>query len=223
MLSLFLDADDTLWENNIYFEQAIADFMDYLNHSTMTHEQVRDVFNKVEHGKGYGSKRFTHSLLETYQMLAEREISDDNLEKVRRLGSSIIEHDIELLPGVEETLDYLATKYALTLLTKGDPEEQNCKVSKSGLDRYFSRVLVVPEKDRPLYQRLVEELAVKPSTAWMIGNSPKSDINPALAVGLNAAFIPHPNTWLLEQEEVQHNGNSRLLHLERFPELKEHF
>jgi putative hydrolase of the HAD superfamily len=223
MLNLFLDADDTLWENNIYFEQAIADFMDFLNHSTLSHEQVREVFNKVEHGKGYGSKRFTHSLLETYQVLAEREIRDDDLEQVRRLGYSIIEHDIELLPGVEVTLDYLAAKYTLTLLTKGDPEEQNYKVGKSGLDRYFSRVLVVPEKDQPLYQRLVEELPVKPSTTWMIGNSPKSDINPALAAGLNAAFIPHPNTWQLEQEEVLHNGNSRLLHLTRFTELKEHF
>ncbi|HEX8033634.1 MAG TPA: HAD hydrolase-like protein, partial [Ktedonobacterales bacterium] len=88
---------------------------------------------------------------------------------------------------------------------------------------YFRRAIIVAEKDVPTYQRLVEELALTPDDGWMVGNSPRSDINPALAVGLNAVFVPHPHTWRLEHEELQPIDGRQLLTLERFAGLRQHF
>ncbi len=127
------------------------------------------------------------------------------------------------MDGVRETLDYLSPRHDLLLLTKGDVEEQKLKVERSGIEHYFQQVVIVPEKDVATYHRLVEELQVDPRETWMIGNSPRSDINPALAAGLNAVFIPHPHTWHFEHEDVQNGGQGQLLTLSAFSELRKHF
>lgn len=220
---LLIDADDTLWENNIYFEQAVHEFILFLDHSSLQHEEVRAVLNEIERDMGYGSVNFTRSLLETYRRLAERPVTDEELARVRDFGSTIARHPLELMHGVQETLDYLAPRHQLVLLTKGDEEEQKLKVENSGLAAYFSSVVIVAEKDQAVYQQLVREMDFYPGRTWMIGNSPRSDINPALAAGLNAVFIPHPHTWLLEVQEVQHAGSGQLLQLSKFTELREHF
>ncbi|GHO42848.1 HAD family hydrolase [Ktedonospora formicarum] len=220
---LFIDADDTLWENNIYFEQAVHQFIEFLAHSTMQFHEVRAVLNSVERVQGYGSKSFALSLAETYRRLVEREIRDEDVRYVIQLGEEIIHHPLEILPGVEETLNYLAARHTLILLTKGAREEQQLKIERSGLEPHFRRTVIVAEKDVNAYELLVRELQCNPVETWMIGNSPKSDINPALAAGLNAAYIPHPHTWTLEQQEVNHQGPGRLLTLTRFAELREHF
>src|SRR5215472_4256982 len=218
-LHLIMDADDTLWENNIYFEQATHDFITFLNHSRLSHEEVQAVLDGVERLMGYGSTNFTKSLVETYRRLAEKDLNEEDIEQVRRFGEQIRTHPIQLLEGVRETLDYLLPRHDLFLLTKGDSEEQRLKVERSGIEQYFKQVVIVPEKDIPTYHRVVDELQIHPQRAWMIGNSPKSDINPALSAGLNAVFIPHPHTWHLEHEEVQHTGDGRLLKLDSFAEL----
>jgi putative hydrolase of the HAD superfamily len=220
---LLIDADDTLWENNIYFEQAVHDFIAFLNHSSLQPGEVRAVLNEIEHEMGYGSVNFTRSLLATYRRLAERAFTDDDLERVSAFGAAIARHPIELMSGVEETLTYLAARHQLILLTKGDEEEQKLKVENSGLADHFSSILIVAEKDRETYTRLVSEMNLQPESTWMIGNSPRSDINPALAAGLNAVFIPHPHTWQLEIQELEHNGSGTFLQLNRFVELREHF
>ncbi len=220
---LIMDADDTLWENNIYFEQATHDFITFLNHSRLSHEEVQAVLDGVERLMGYGSANFTKSLVETYRRLAEKDLYEEDIEQVRRFGEQIRTHPIQLLEGVRETLDYLLPRHDLFLLTKGDSEEQKLKVERSGIEHCFQRVLVVPEKDIPTYHRVVDELRIDPQRAWMIGNSPRSDINPALAAGLNAVFIPHPHTWHLEHEEVQNTGEGRLLTLSTFAELTTSF
>ena len=98
------------------------------------------------------------------------------------------------------------------------------KIDRSGLGSYFRHAAVVPEKDAAAYQSLVAQLEVEPAGTWMIGNSPKSDINPALAVGLNAVFIPHHATWRLEHQDIDEEaGPGRLLVLERFRDLRTHF
>ena len=124
--------------------------------------------------------------------------------------------------GVEETLAYLADRHDLTLFTKGHPDEQKLKVDRSGLDRYFGHTAIVKEKDAPAYRKLMDERAMYPRLAWMIGNSPKSDVNPALEAGLNAVFIPHAHTWVLEKEEIR-PVEGRLLVLERFDQLRQRF
>ena len=145
------------------------------------------------------------------------------MQQVRQFGERILQQPLQLLEGVKETLDYLFPRHDLMLLTKGAVEEQKLKVERSGIEQYFSRVTIVEEKDVATYQELVEELQVELTLTWMVGNSPRSDINPALAVGLNAVYIPHPRTWHLEHEEVQNVGTGQLLQLARFSDLRAHF
>lgn len=129
---LLIDADDTLWENNIYFEQAIHSFITFLAHSILTAKEVRIVLETIERTAGYGSASFTASLEKTYRRLAERHVSDEDIALVRRFGEQIIEQPLILLHGVQETLHSLASHYDLIMLTKGDPDEQYFKVERWG-------------------------------------------------------------------------------------------
>src|SRR6202049_2910298 len=182
---LLIDADDTLWENNIYFEQAIDAFITFLNHSQLTPEEVRAVLDEVERLMGYGSANFTRSLVETYRRLTEKDLQDEDIRQIRQFGEQIRSHPLQLLDGVKETLNHLSPRHDLVLLTKGDLEEQKLKVERSGIEEYFRQVEIVQEKDVATYHRVVEELQVDPQRTWMVGNSPRSDIHSAVAAGLN--------------------------------------
>jgi putative hydrolase of the HAD superfamily len=225
-MNLVFDADDTLWENNIYFERAFDDFCGFLNHSKLTPPQVRDVLNEIELANakvhGYGSKNFGRNLQQAYRHLVEREIRTGDLDHVMALAERILEQPLEVIEGVSETLDELAQRHELTLFTKGHPEEQRMKVDRSGLGGYFSHTAIVKEKDAPAYQRLIEERGFLPAETWMIGNSPKSDINPALEAGLNAVLVPHPHTWVLEHQDLREGGD-RLKIVPTFGHLRYHF
>jgi putative hydrolase of the HAD superfamily len=225
-MNLVFDADDTLWENNIYFERAFDDFCEFLNHSKLTPAQVRDVLNEIElvNAKihGYGSKNFGLNLQQAYKHLAEREIRSCDLDHVMSLAERILEQPLEVIDGVPETLAELARRHDLTLFTKGHPEEQRMKVDRSGLGGYFAHTAIVKEKDAEAYQRLVEERGFEPRQTWMIGNSPKSDINPALDAGLNAVLVPHPHTWVLEHQDLREGGD-RLKIVAAFGHLRDHF
>ena len=225
-MNLVFDADDTLWENNIYFERAFDDFCEFLNHSKLTPAQVRDVLNEIElvNAKvhGYGSKNFGLNLQQAYRHLAEREIRTGDLDHVMSLAERILVQPLEVIDDVEETLAELARRHELTLFTKGHPEEQRLKVDRSGLGGYFAHTAIVKEKDAPAYQRLVVERGFDPAETWMIGNSPKSDINPALEAGLNAVLVPHPHTWVLEHQDLR-DGGERLKIVPTFGQLRLHF
>lgn len=221
---LIFDADDTLWENNVHFERAIEDFLDYLAHSALSRDEVRTVLDEIEIANfrvhGYGSAAFSRNLRDTYERLAERDINDIDLRHVMAFGERILSQPIELIAGVEETLLRLAEVHDLTLMTKGHPEEQQMKIDRSGIGSYFRHAEIVPEKDAASYRFLAESIGLEPERTWMIGNSPKSDINPALAAGLNAVYIPHHATWRLEQQEIDPTlGNGQLLQVARFDEL----
>ena len=225
-MNLVFDADDTLWENNIYFERAFDDFCEFLKHSKLTSAQVRDVLNEIElvNAKvhGYGSKNFGRNLQQAYRHLAEREILSVDLEHVMALAERILEQPLEVIDGVPETLAELARRHELTLFTKGHPEEQRMKVDRSRLGEYFAHTAIVKEKDAAAYRRLVEERGFDPRETWMIGNSPKSDINPALEAGLNAVLVPHPHTWVLEHQDLR-EGGERLRIVTNFAELRNYF
>jgi putative hydrolase of the HAD superfamily len=224
--NLIVDADDTLWENNIYFERAFDDFCEFLAHSALTPPQVRAVLDEIEivnsQTHGYGTANFTRNLTECYHKLVEREVSPGDLPRIMSFTEQILHHPIEIIAGVEETLEYLAGRHSLTLFTKGDPEEQKLKLDRSGLAIYFGHTAIVKEKDARSYAALIRERELDPAYTWMIGNSPKSDINPALAAGLHAVFVPHERTWTLERAELR-DGPGRLLRIERFSQLKDHF
>ena len=223
---LLIDGDDTLWENNVYFEQAIEAFIDFLGHSSMTREQVRAALDEIETMNvsvhGYGSASFTKNLRQTYERLAERDLQPAEIEHVLQLGQRIASQPVQLLPDVAETVDYLAGRHDLLLLTKGHPEEQRLKIEKSGLASRFTATAVVHEKAEETYRAIVQERQLEPTRTWMIGNSPRSDINPALQAGLNAVFIAHEHTWRLEMAEVI-PANGRLLILRGFGDLRSHF
>ncbi|MGH9631981.1 MAG: HAD family hydrolase [Bryobacteraceae bacterium] len=223
---LIIDADDTLWENNIYFERAFDDFIAFLNHSSMTPNEVLAVLDEIELASskthGYGSANFGRNLRECYERLVEREVRGDDLRMVMSFAERILDEPIEMIAGVEETLEYLALRHDLTLFTKGHPEEQKLKIDRSGVGVYFAHTAIVKEKDPDSYRSLVEERGLPPETSWMVGNSPRSDINPALAAGLNAVFVPHERTWHLEKCELA-SGSGRLLIVEQFADLRNHF
>ena len=223
---LIIDGDDTLWENNVHFEQAIEDFIDFLDHSALSREQVRASLDEIERLNsrvhGYGSAAFARNLRETYERLAERELRPDDLEHVMQLGRRILNVELELLPGVAETLAYLRPRHRLFLFTKGELEEQRLKVQRSGLADQFEQVVVTKEKDVDGYRELIQSHGVDAEQAWMIGNSPRSDIIPALEAGLRAVYIPHPHTWRLEQADVPFQ-DKRVLTLQSFAQLRNHF
>ncbi len=227
-LTLLIDADDTLWENNVYFERAIARFISFLNHHAFSAEHVREVLNDVEREciakHGYGLHSFAHALVETFEKLSPTPVTPELHAQVMSFTQIIENHDIEFLPEVPETLDYLSHKHRLILVTKGAQQEQSGKVERSGLTKYFAAVEIVPEKNAEVYAHLADKYDCTHHSTWMVGNSPKSDINPALAAGLNAVFVPHGDTWILEHEEVNPAPpHQKLLILGRFAELREHF
>ncbi len=226
-MNLLIDADDTLWENNIYFEKAFDDFCDFLDHGSLTAPEIREVLNEIElvNAKihGYGSMNFGRNLQQAYRHLAERDIRAEDLEHVLSLAARILEQPVEMIEGVEETLAYLSERHELTLFTKGHLEEQRLKIDRSGVGRFFRHTAIVKEKDAAAYRAIVKEREWVSASTWMIGNSPKSDINPALDAGINAVLVPHEHTWVLERQDLRVPADRRFLMVERFADLRAHF
>ena len=226
--TLLIDADDTLWENNIYFERAIARFISFLNHHEFSPEQVRATLNDVEREcivtHGYGLHSFAHALVRTFERLSPKPVTPESHAQIIGFTNAITDHNIDFLPEVPETLQYLQNRHRLILVTKGAVAEQSGKIERSGVRRYFPDAEIVAEKDASTYARIIQQFALDRDSTWMIGNSPKSDINPALAAGLHAVFIPHGDTWVLEHEELNPApSGQKLLIVGRFAELREHF
>ena len=151
--TLLIDADDTLWENNIYFERAIAAFIGFLNHHEYSPAEVRMTLNAVERetilAHGYGLSSFTRSLVTCFERLSPAPVTEEKRERIRGFARSIAEQEIELLPGVAETLADLAARHHLILMTKGNHAEQADKLARSGLAPHFAAVEIVAEKDPP--------------------------------------------------------------------------
>jgi putative hydrolase of the HAD superfamily len=226
--NLLIDADDTLWENNIYFEHAIASFISFLEHKELNEDQVREVIYRVEHENikinGYGIASFAKALVRTFEELSVEPITPALHETIQGFARAISEREIEQIENVESTLQDLHTRHRLLLVTKGNFEEQTAKVERSGLKKYFDAVEVVSEKDAQAYSHLADKYKLENRSTWMIGNSPKSDINPALAAGLHAVFLFHKDTWMLEHAEISPAPNGQhLIELDAFAKLSDIF
>jgi putative hydrolase of the HAD superfamily len=223
---LIFDADDTLWENNVLFERVIDDFLDWMEHPTLDRTEIRLILDDIEAANavthGYGSKVFLRSLRECLSRLRERPATASENRRIEELAVALLEHRVELIPGVAETLSDLGERHHLLLLTKGDADEQQRKLMASTLAHHFQGVHIVMEKNVDVYRRLAEEHTLAPETTWMIGNSPKSDILPARRAGMNAVFIPNSSTWVLEHAELD-PGDRGVLHLRTFAQLLDHF
>ncbi len=223
---VLIDADDTLWENSIYFEQAFDEFVQLLDHPRLSPAQVREILDSIEiesiRVNGYGAKNFGRNMQQCFRLLAERPYTDDDARAVMQVADRITEQPMKIFDGVEQTLAYLAERHHVTLCSKGHPEEQNQKIDRSGLRRHFDGCHVVREKDVATYRGLVQQTGREPRKTWMVGNSPRSDINPALAAGLGAVLVRNPNTWSLEQEEIP-PPSQRFVVVSAFMDLRELF
>lgn len=226
--TLLVDADDTLWENNIYFERAISSFISYLDHKVHTTDEVRERLNHCERATiaahGYGLQSFRRSLVDCFEQLSESPITPERHARIVSFTEAIASTEIELLPAVDATLSELHQRHRIILVTKGNPVEQTDKLERSGLQPFFAAVEVLAEKNASAYRDVLLRHACDPASTWMIGNSPKSDVNPALAAGIHAVFIPHDFTWVLEHEAVDPPPTGQqLLELRSFAELLRYF
>jgi putative hydrolase of the HAD superfamily len=223
-LALFVDADDTLWENNIYFERAFEAFVEVVDHSSMSALEVRAALDEIENVNnavhGYGSSNFARNLRECLHHLAERGVTAADLHRIAQIEYELLNHPLVLIEGVGDTLATLRGQGAhhLVLCTKGNPVEQGRKIEASGLAHHFHEIEIVKEKNASQYQALAAARRLSADQAWMIGNSPKSDILAPLEAGWGAVYIPHPHTWHLELESLPQD-HPRLRQLARFGEL----
>ncbi|MUL42484.1 HAD family hydrolase [Streptomonospora sp. PA3] len=205
-MNLIFDADDTLWECNILFEQAIEEFIDYVGHPELSRAEVRAVLTEIERENsaayGYGARVFERSLGDCLARLRpDGPVSDADRAYLNRLCARIVRGETVLLEGVLETLHALRRRHTLYLLTKGHREDQQYKIDGSGLAPLFAGVGIVREKDPDAYRAFSRTHALDPQDTWMIGNSVRSDVLPALEAGMGAVLVPHPATWVLEHAE----------------------
>ncbi len=220
--TLLIDADDTLWEYNIYFERVATEYFEQLTKRGIARSRVEKLLWDTEQRNvkttGYGSKAFCQSLHQVARELNCAEMEPWVTERENWIG----EHPIEFMPGVRETLPLLHGKSRLILVTKGRADEQLGKLSRSRVGQYFHATEVVFEKNLHTYRNLITKYQLVPDITWMIGNSPRSDINPAKAAGLRTVFIPYHTTWQHEMEEIALDGPETIV-LKDFSELTGHF
>ncbi len=225
-LTLFVDADDTLWENNIYYEAVVADYLALVQRHGCPPERARARLIEVERERvgrfGYGISNFQASLELASRSVVEPEASVDTAP-IAALCASLRRRAGTHLTEVAATLRVLGGRHRVVLVTKGDGDDQMGKVARSGLRRHFHQVDVVPEKDEPSYRDVLRRHGADPARSWMVGNSPKSDILPALAAGLGAVFVPHPATWTLELAALPPAHTPRYIVLDRFRDLLDVF
>ena len=223
---LVFDADDTLWENNVLFERVIGEFLDWVEQPGRDRGQVRAVLDGIQAANarvhGYGSGMLLRSLVDCVERLYGRAATARERGEVTAMAAVLLDARVELIPGVAETLEVLGGRHELLLLTKGDPQEQRRKLDASQLAHHFRAVGIVAEKNSETYRHFARTHALTPASSWMIGNSPKSDILPARQAGMNAVFIPHEHTWVLEHGELDPQDQG-VLRLPAFSQLLEHF
>ncbi|MBV8359754.1 MAG: HAD family hydrolase [Deltaproteobacteria bacterium] len=226
-LNLIFDADDTLWDSNIHFHEAEAAFLEMLRMRGISHLEIRAAIRRHELDiiaeVGYGRGPYVRALHRVVRELLPAHHHDAFAIEVERIGMKLLSRHCELLPGVEPTLRELSRRHRLLLFTKGQPTEQMAKLERAGLRALFSRVGIPLEKDTAAYSLLLAQAGLDPASTFMIGNSPRSDINPALRAGLRGAvFIPHPHTWELECEELE-LAEERVITITAFSQLLELF
>lgn len=221
---LAFDADDTLWDCQGHFDEVERQYAAILS-PWATEREAHEGLIRTETANmptlGYGCKAFTLSLMENAIRLSDGQIRSADLSKVMLLGRSLLDLPATPLPGVEPTLErlYAEGRYRLAVFTKGELLDQENKLRRSGLLRFFEHVEIVSDKTRHAYLALCRRLRISPRQLLMVGNSYKSDIEPALAIGASAAYIPYHLTWQLEHAEER--DHERLVRLERFEELLE--
>lgn len=204
--TIAFDADDTLWINEPYFQEAEKEFCilleDYLPQHSVSQELFKTEMKNL-HLYGYGVKGFMLCMIETVSIISNNTASLELINKTIEIGHELLQKPVELLDGVTETLENLKGKYRLVVATKGDLLDQERKLKKSGLQEYFHHIEIMSDKKESDYQKLLKHLDCRPEHFLMLGNSIKSDILPVLEIGGFAAHIPYHVTWNHEQHDLQ--------------------
>ncbi len=222
-LTLGFDADDTLWHNENIFERSHERYRDLLAKYHDRETVDRTLFGiemKNLEAYGYGVKGFTLSAIETAIELTDGKISAAEIRQLLDTAREMLEHPVDLLNGVAETLEELHRRHPLILITKGDLRDQQRKLRKSGLADLFSQVEILSEKDGDAYRDIFRRHAIAPEAFLMVGNSLKSDILPVLSLGGAGAHIPYHLTWAGEHAQEPTENLDRLYRLERMAELR---
>lgn len=208
--NLLIDADDTLWENNVYYLRTTARYLDHLESLGLDRERGQEILSVCEREviptHGYSPQGYIAALGMCCRRLADEagvELPEGAVEDAMAVGDAILEPPMVLREGAAYTLRALRPSSRLVLVTKGDPDYQARKIERSGLGPLLDARYILAEKDPAAYRRIVAELDLDPHTTWMVGNSPKSDINPAVRAGLGAILIPHERTWGYELERLE--------------------
>jgi putative hydrolase of the HAD superfamily len=220
------DGDDTLWRSEDYYHGAQADFERILQgyvdlHDARTHERLYAVEMRNLALFGYGVKSMTLSMVEAAVEITEARISATDLHRIVALGKELLQHPVELLPGIREAVEAIAAEHEVVLITKGDLFHQENKVKQSGLTDLFQRIEIVSEKDASTYARVLGEFDLPASRFAMIGNSLRSDIAPVLALGGWGVHMPYHVTWAHENEAEVADDAPRLRRVATPSELPE--
>lgn len=212
------DADDTLWDNELYFRETenkfCALFEDYLPQHSVERELLQVELKNISL-YGYGIKAFMLSMIETAISITDKKVKADAIEKIIGFGQELLNKPVNLMDGVEDVLKSLKPRYRLVLATKGDLLDQERKLKKSGLIEYFHHIEIMSEKKEPDYTKLINHLDIQPNELMMIGNSLKSDILPVLNLGGHAIHIPYHVTWAHERidTEINHENFRQVAHI----------
>ncbi len=201
------DADDTLWVNETYFREAELEFGKLMQQYETINQIDQELF-KIEIENlpiyGYGVKGFVLSMMETALKLSNMSVSHETMNAIVNIGKNMLNKPVELLDGVEEVLKTLSQSHRLIMATKGDLLDQERKLEKSGLNKYFHHIEVMSDKKESDYQKLLSHLDINPQEFLMIGNSLKSDILPLVSIGANAIHVPFHTTW--QHEMIDDNS-----------------
>jgi putative hydrolase of the HAD superfamily len=216
-----LDADDTLWHNEAFFQKTFGRFAELLAEFAPKDALQRQL-DETEHRNlgayGYGAKGFILSMLETAADVAGDRLEPATVREILALGRDMLAHPLEPLPGVPEALPKLAARAPLVLVTKGDLHHQEAKLAASGFGAWFTGVEIVSNKKPETYARVFERYGAEPATAVMAGNSVRSDVLPVLEAGGWAALIPFELVWSHEIAEAP-AGHPRFRELASLAEL----
>ena len=217
------DADDTLWHNERLYVAAQERYRrllaQYVSEQRVESQLYETEIRNLQHF-GYGIKAFALSMIETAIDISAGRVTSREIQQILDAGKALLTRPIELLPGVRETLEHLADKYNLLLITKGDLFHQESRIAASGLGELFSALEVVSEKDVPTYERVFRRYHIDPATFLMVGNSVRSDILPIVALGARAVYIPYEITWQHEVADpatAAHDGWWELASISELP------